>query len=137
MATFLSFLVSVLQSSSLGEVKCVKNFVFQRLSHVLLWACAPLALYGYILTSDILLYQTFIGLIFVSLVASFIAFIIISREKTKELKVAYSSLNKTINNVVEQVSELIGAFLIGDDEEDELEQIKPKIKKKTKKKKKK
>ena len=111
------------------------NFV--KFPLIILWACAPLALYGYILTSDILLYQTFIGLIFVSLVASFIAFIIISREKTKELKVAYSSLNKTINNVVEQVSELIGAFLIGDDEEDELEQIKPKIKKKNKKKKKK
>ncbi len=67
----------------------------------------PLALYGYIITQDQLLYNTFICLIVFNSLVSIIIYTLITKAQQQEVKIVFESLDKSIKNLVTQLTILI------------------------------
>jgi len=66
----------------------------------------PLALWGYISTKEMLLFYTFLSLIAFNIIISIIIYFVIVKSQSKELKLAYESLSKTIEHLKEQLESL-------------------------------
>jgi hypothetical protein len=90
-----------------GKLTVREKVNFIKIPLIILWICAPLSLYGYIVTKNILLYFTFIGLFILNILFSLLAYKYISRNNLEELKSTFKKLNETITHLK---NELINLF---------------------------
>ncbi len=90
----------------LSKLTIKEKVNFVKFPLLIMWLCMPLALWGYISTKEMLLFYTFLSLIAFNIIISIIIYFVIVKSQSKELKLAYESLDKTIEHLKEQLESL-------------------------------
>lgn len=115
----------------LSKLTIKEKVNFVKFPLLIMWLCMPLALWGYISTQEMLLFYTFLGLIGFNIIISVIIYFVIVKTQSKELKLAYESLDKTIEHLKEQLEGLAETIIgyVMDRMESKQIETKPKSKK--------
>jgi len=91
----------------LSKLTIKEKVNFVRFPLLIMWLCMPLALWGYIITKEMLLFYTFLGLIVFNIAISIIVYFVITKTQNKELKIAYEYLDKAIEHFKDQLKDLV------------------------------
>ena len=115
----------------LSKLTIKEKVNFVKFPLLILWLCMPLALWGYISTKEMLLFYTFLGLIVFNIVISVIIYFVIVKTQSKELKIAYESLDKIIEHLEDQLESLTETIIgfVMDRMESKQIKTKPKLRK--------
>jgi hypothetical protein len=115
--------IEILQKLT-GSLTLQQKINFIRVPMIISWLLTPLALYGYIVTKDMLLFYSTCFLFVINLVISFVAYYFVSVQSMKEMKLAFASLDNTISHLKKQVESLaksIKKTFMGNDDEEPIE----------------
>ena len=109
----------------LSKLTIKEKVNFVKFPLLIMWLCMPLALWGYITTNNMILFYTFLSLMIFNIIISLIVYFIIVKTQSKELKLAYESLDKFVEQLKKHLEDLVESVFDMYADRKEHEELKP------------